>query len=94
MREGKSAEVIPKTRCFGRSIMDARMREWAGVKGRINAGPSNGQEEEKTKGGRENKSVNAGREKRGDKMKDRWIKTERGGIKRCRREADRGQKEH
>lgn len=94
MREGKSAAVIPKTRCFGRSIMDARMGEWAGVKGRINAGPSNGQEEEKTKGRRENKSVKAGGEKRGDKVKDGRIKSERGGIKRCGGEADRGQKEH
>lgn len=48
--------------------MDARMGEWAGVKGRINAGQSNGQEEEeKTKGGRENKSAKAGVEKRGIK---------------------------
>lgn len=69
------------------------MGEWAGVKGRIKAGQSNGQEEEKTKGGRENKSVKAGGEKRGDKVKDGRIKSEGGGIKRCRGEADRGQKE-
>lgn len=86
MREGKSAQVIPQTRCFVHSITETRRGEWAGVRGRINSRP----EEETSvqqaggseRGCKKNKKDSQGENKKGDIEKNRRMESEKGGIKR------------
>lgn len=86
MREGKSAQVIPQTCCFVHSITETRGGEWAGVRGRINSRPeeeASVQQAGRGGGWGGEKIKKAVRErKKGDKVKNGRMESEKDGVKR------------